>query len=139
MKVILKDGRRYTLRFDRGEELIGSLANFCNENQMKAGYFSGFGAVSEVTLMHYDLDTKKYLEKTFTEKMEIANLTGNVSWFEGKSYIHPHGIFSDTEMRAWAGHVKKMIIAATCELFLIQLDGEISREHSEEIGLNLMR
>lgn len=139
MKLILKDGRRYILRFDQEEELLESLKKFCLAQGIKAGYFSGLGAVSEVTLMHYDVDTKKYSEKTYTQKMEIANLVGNVSWVENQTYLHTHGTFSDAEMKSWAGHIKKMIIAATGELFLIQLDGEIEREYSEEIGLNLLR
>ena len=139
MKLILKDGRRYFLRFDKGEEILESLRSFCAENDFHSGYFSALGASSKAVLLHYDMDTKKYSEKTFDQKMEIVSLTGNISWHEEKPYLHAHGIFSDDQMRCFGGHVKELAVAATCEMFLIHTDGEIKREFSDSIGLNLMR
>lgn len=138
MKIILRDGRRYVLRFDRGEEVLESLRGFCLEKNFKSGSFSAIGAAEKATLMHYDLDTKKYAEKTFEQKLEIVNLSGNLSWHEERPYLHAHGVFSDKEMGCWGGHIKEVVVAATCELFLIQTEGEVKREFSEEIGLNLL-
>ncbi len=127
------------MRFDRGEEVLTSLQNFCAKNDFKSGYFSGLGAASKIILLHYDIDTKKYSEKTFDQKMEINSLTGNISWHEEKPYLHAHGVFSDDKMQCFGGHIKELVVAATCEIFLIHTDGEIKREFSEEIGLNLMK
>ncbi|MDP3710475.1 MAG: DNA-binding protein [bacterium] len=138
MKIILQDGRRYFLRFDRGEEVLESLRDFCAKENFRSGYFSAIGAVGRVILMHYDPDTKKYSEKTFDQKLEIVNLSGNLSWHEEGPYIHAHGVFSDEEMKCWGGHVKELTVAATCEMFLIHTDGELNREFSAEIGLNLL-
>ena len=139
MKTILKDNRRYFLRFDRGEEILKSLADFCATENFRSGYFSALGASAKITLLHYDIDTKKYSEKVFDQKMEIASLTGNISWHEEKPYLHAHGVFSDDEIRCFGGHVKELVVAATCEMFLIHTDGEVKREFSDKIGLNLMQ
>lgn len=139
MKLALQDNRRYFLRFDRGEEILESLRGFCAERNFKSGYFSAIGAVGKVVLMHYNPDTKKYSEKNFEQKLEIVNLSGNLSWHEEKPYLHAHGVFSDEEMKCFGGHLKETEVAATCEMFLIQTDGELNREFSDEIGLNLLK
>lgn len=139
MKLVLRDKDKYILRFDKGEDLLESLKTFCREENIRAGYFSGIGASAEVVLLHYDVSTKKYSEKIFQEKMEIVNLSGNVSWFADKTYLHAHGVFSNPEMESRAGHVKKLIIAATGEISLQKLEGEIGREFSADIGLNLLK
>lgn len=139
MKIILKDNRRYVLRFDKGEELIEGLISFCEAEKIEAGWFFGIGAVSEINVSHYDVDSKKYSDKEYKEKLEIISLLGNIAKMENKTIIHAHASFSNPEMEVVAGHVKKMIVGPTCEIFLIKLDGKIDREYSDEIGLNLMK
>lgn len=143
MNIILKDNRRYILRFDRGEELIEELIKFAESEKIEAGWFLAIGAVSEVTISHYNVDTKKYSDKNFNEKLEIISLMGNIAKLkesnEEKTIIHTHGSFSNPEMAVAAGHVKKLVVGPTCELLLIKLDGKIEREYSDEIGLNLMK
>lgn len=139
MRSVLQNGNKYIIRFDRGEEFIKNLIDFCAKENIKAGYFSGLGAAQELELSWYDVDAKKYSDKSIKEKMEIANLTGNIAKMGDKTIIHAHGVFSDKEMNAKAGHIKRMIVAATCEICLAALDGKIEREYSEEIGLNLIK
>ncbi len=139
MKIILKDNRRYVLRFDRGEELIEGLIKFAESEKIETSWFFGIGAISEVMLSHYDLDTKKYSDKEIKEKLEIISLLGNIAKMQDKIIIHAHGSFSNPQMEVRAGHVKKMIVGPTCEIFLIKLGGKIEREFSDEIGLNLMK
>lgn len=139
MKIISEESKKYVLKLDRGEEVVRSLVDFCVDKKIEAGYFSGLGAIQEAELSWYDVDEKKYSDRIFNEKMEIANLTGNIAKMGEKTIIHAHGVFSDREMNTKAGHIKKMIVAATCEIIVWVLNGRIEREYSEEIGLNLMK
>jgi len=139
MKLVLKDNNKYMLRFDRGEEVLACLKEFCAKEGIFAGSFSGLGAAEKITLMHYDIDTKKYSEKTFSEKLEIASLAGNVACKDGEIYLHAHGVFSNPSMAALAGHVKELTVAATCEMTLETFSGKVEREFSEGIGLNLFK
>ena len=41
-------------------------------------------------------------------------------------------------MKAIVGHLKEGKIAATCEIILAELNGEIDRKHDDFIGLNLL-
>ncbi len=138
METILKEDNKFILRFDKDEEVINGLVSFCNESSITAGFFSGIGACKEVELSSYDVDKKEYFSKSFQEKLEIVSLTGNVAKMEEKTIIHCHGSFSDPNMELIGGHVKKLIVSATCEILLILFDGKIERKYSKDIGLNLL-
>ena len=140
MKLVFKDGRRYVLRFDYGEELIEIFKKFCINEKITPGFFSGLGAASEVTLGFFELETKKYLENKFVENLEIASLTGNISKNEGDLVIHTHGVFgrNNSNFESLAGHVKKLIISATLEVHFITLEGKLDRKFDPKIGLNLL-
>ena len=138
MKKILQESRRYILRFDLGEDAIETLKGFCVEEKIVSGFVSGIGAVSEVVLGFYDLANKRYIDNSIVKNMEIASFSGNFSVFENEPVIHAHGVFSDESGVCIGGHVKKMVVAATCEAFLIKLDEKIERIKNSEIELNLM-
>ena len=139
MKIILEEKNRYILRFDKKEEVISELLKFCALKKINAGFFSGLGAIQETDLAWYDVDEKTYKEKTFNEKMEILNFIGNIAVMKGKTVIHCHGTFGSKDMETFGGHVKKIVVAATCEILLESFDGKIEREYSNEIGLNLLK
>ncbi len=139
MKLIFREGAHYVLRFDKGEDVIEELARFAEAEKISGASFGGIGATEGVTLAYYNLDEKKYYDKDFNDRLEIVSLTGNIARLEGKPIVHAHGSFSDPDMQVMAGHVKRLMVSATCEVFLTALNGEIMREYSEEIGLNLLK
>jgi predicted DNA-binding protein with PD1-like motif len=138
MKVILQEDLRYVLRFDKGEDVMAELKKFCKEQGIKAGFFMGIGSISEIVVSWFNPDAKKYQDHLLTKKLEVVNLMGNVSLADGEPILHAHGSFSDVELHSRSGHVKKIIVAATCEIFLQVLAGEINRQFSSDIGLSLM-
>jgi len=71
--------------------------------------------------------------------MEIAAISGNAAQKSGEIVIHCHGVFSDSEMKPVAGHVKKLAVLATCEIFLEKADGRAEREYDGKTGLNLLK
>jgi uncharacterized protein len=139
MKVILRDNRRYILRFDREDEVISGLIKFAKTEHIAAGTFTALGACSQVILSYYDLQKKEYHDRTLFEDMEIVSVTGNIGRMNDKAIIHAHGVFSDKELQTMGGHIKSLTVSATCEVFLIKLEGEITRGFDEETGLNIMQ
>ena len=128
----------YFIKLERGEKIIESIKDFCSENNIKCGYFSGIGALDEVELAHYIVENKKYTSKVFKQVLEITNLTGNIATMDNEVYLHCHITLGDEEMKAISGHLKEGKISATCEIILVKLDAEINRKHDELIGLNLL-
>ncbi|PIS39087.1 MAG: hypothetical protein COT34_00230 [Candidatus Nealsonbacteria bacterium CG08_land_8_20_14_0_20_43_11] len=127
------------LRFSRGEEVIGGLADFCGLNNISSGYFSGIGAAKETVLSFYDLERKEYQDKKVEKDLEIASLLGNAAKMQGKMIIHCHGSFSDADMAVVAGHVKKLVVSGTTEITFQSLGARIEREYDGETGLNLLK
>ena len=107
------------------------------QEKIAGGWFWGLGAISEVELAFYSLTDKKYYSKMFSQAMEVVSLSGNIGFKEGEMVIHCHGVFSDKELQTVGGHINKLIVAATLEVFLT-ITSQISRRYSEDIGLNLL-
>ena len=45
----------------------------------------------------------------------------------------------DKQHKAWAGHLNRAVVSATFEAIIDTTGGELDREFSEEIGLNLLK
>ncbi|MCL5666796.1 MAG: DNA-binding protein [Patescibacteria group bacterium] len=138
MKIILQDDRRFLLRFDKDEELVSSLTGFLEQNNIQAAGFSGIGSCSSLEIGYYNAFLKDYRKKPYMENFEIVSLNGNAALLDGKPAVHMHGVFGRNDFTSISGHVFKLAVGATCEIFLIKLDGEAKREHSQDFNLNLL-
>lgn len=130
---------KYILRIDKGEELVESLKHFCQEQQIKLGTISGIGATNKVAFGLFETKTKKYLQQELNGDFEICPLLGNITTMNGETYLHLHINLADKEQHSWGGHLNKAYISATFEGVIEKIDGEVDREFSEEIGLNLLK
>lgn len=138
MKVILKDNRRYILRFDKGEEILAKLSEFLEAEKITAASFNAIGACGEIELGYFNINLKDYRKKPFYEELEIVSLSGNTAMAEGKPVMHAHGMFSRTDFSTLGGHVFKILVSVTCEVFLIKLDGQVNRKLDEATNLKLL-
>jgi len=140
MVVSLKDNRRYILRFDKNDDVLEGIAAFMEREHMQACTFNAIGTASEVELGFYNAFLKEYRKKRFLENVEIVGLIGNGAIFETdkKPIIHAHGTFGRVDFSTIAGHVFGLKTLATCEVFLIQLDGQLYRKQDAEFNLNLL-
>lgn len=129
---------RHIIRLERGEKIIEGIKDFCTKNNIKLGYFFGIGALDEAELAHYTVENKKYTSKVLKQPLEIVSLIGNITTMDNEVYLHCHITLGDEEMKAIAGHLKDGKISATCEIILVELEGEINRKHDDFIGLNLL-
>jgi hypothetical protein len=128
----------YVIRLERGEKVIEKLLELCEKEKIRTGYFNGLGAANEVELRHFNLATKEYSSKKLAGQYEITSLHGNISEMSGKSYVHAHIVVGDKQFNSWSGHLSEATISATCEIFLVKLDGVINRKKDEGTGLNLL-
>lgn len=129
----------YLLRLVKGEDIHQTLLEFCTSHQMQSGFFHAIGATVDLELGAYHLAKKDYTWKKFTSELEIVSLTGNISTVDGKPFAHIHGIFSGADFQCIGGHVKQATVGATCEIYLVNFEKEITREFDEEVGLKLLK
>lgn len=131
-----KLGDKYILSIDTETEIFSAFEKFCNEIGAKSGIIGGLGAVSEAVLRFFDPVTKQYVDKTFTEQMEIANLTGNISRMDGKVYLHIHIVLGRRDCTSLAGHLLSARLRGAGEFFVEVFDEEVCRKFNSELGLN---
>ncbi|MBD7914424.1 DNA-binding protein [Clostridium sp. Sa3CUN1] len=127
------------LRLEKGDEVIEAITELCKKEDIKLGSILGLGAANYVTVGLFKIDEKKYYSNTFEEDFEITNLTGNISRMNGEVYLHIHGTFANIQGICIGGHLNKAIISATSEIIINIINGEVDREFSDEIGLNLIK
>ena len=130
-------GNKYVLSIKNRSEIVKTLQTFCIDQKIKSGTIIGLGAIDEVTLRFFNPDTKKYVDKTFNEQLEITNLTGNISTMDGKEYLHIHITLGRADYTALAGHLLSATLKGAGEFVIEAFDGEVERTFCPAIGLNL--
>ena len=138
---LFEDGNpRYIVSIDNHQELMRALTDFCKLMNIRCGQVRGIGAISEATFRMYDPATKQYVDKTFSEQMEITNITGNISKKDGEPYLHVHATCSRADYSCVGGHLLSARINGACELLVDKFgDTSVGREFDEETGLYLYK
>lgn len=129
-------GNKYIISVSTGEEIVKALNLFCEERKIKSGNITGLGAINEVTLRFFNPETKKYIDKTFREQMEISNLTGNISTMNGKPYLHIHITVGRADYSSRAGHLLSAVLNGAGEFVVEDLGEDIERTYNPTLGLN---
>ncbi len=131
-----KVDQNYIVSLDDKSSIVEALTDFVTNQHVQAGEITGIGAVNEVTLRFFDPATKKYVDKTFNEQMEISNITGNVSEVEGKPMLHLHITLGRQDYTALAGHLLDAKIRGAAEFIFYPLNTKAIKVKNEDIGLN---
>lgn len=134
-----KFGNRFVVRIDKGEEIVRTLKEFCKNNGIKLGSITGLGATNKAKVGLFETETKKYISRELTGNYEIAPLYGNISTMNGEIYLHIHINLCDKKQNSFGGHLDYAYVSATFEAVIDKIEGEIEREFSDEIGLNLYK
>lgn len=129
-----KFGDTVVLRVDPGENIIDCLIEVSEKESIKLGHFTGIGAVKEIEAGLFDPDEKLYIHKKYKGKYELGSLTGNITLFEGKPYIHAHGTWSDVDGKTYGGHISEAIVSVAGEIFITKIAGEAGRKMNDDIG-----
>lgn len=127
----------YMVRFDLNEEIMQGLLTLCEKENLHLAEVNAIGAINRGTVGVYDLEKQAYRQEELEGFMEITSLSGNVTALNGKPYAHLHAVMADQNHTVHAGHVISLTVGATCEMFIRVLDGSVTRERSEELGINL--
>lgn len=126
-------------RLDRGEEVITKLVELSKKEGMKLANVNGIGATDKFKVGLFDVDLKEYHSTEYTGSYEITSLMGTISTMNGEPYTHIHMNATDEKNITYGGHLNEAYISATCELVIQVINGEVDREFSREIGINLFK
>jgi len=133
-------GDSVVLRIQKGEEILETIKEVCAREQIALAEVSGIGAVNDVTLGVFNSEKFECESQRFTGDMEIASCTGSVTQMNGEIYLHLHMVVGNvTKSIVHAGHLNQARISLTGEFTLRVIDGQVGREYSPEVGLNLFK
>ena len=131
--------RRLFVRLDPGEEVMSSLAAILQtHSQNVSGQITGIGTVRRAALGYYDLERRQYLRREVPGDMELVSFVGNVTWLDGRPFVHAHAVLSGPDFVPLAGHLFQAEIAATGEFCCVEGGGFLRREEDQATGLKLV-
>ena len=133
-------GRPLLAKLPHGGDLIPTLERFSTAEKIQTAVFYMIGALSCVTLGHYDQKLQVYVTAKKEEPLEIAHCTGNITLKDESPTIHMHAILSSQDGSVYAGHIFSETIIFAGEIYIQPLLGApLEREYDKNTGLFLWK
>lgn len=130
--------RTFVIVFDEGEEVMQGLERFAGENRLTAARLTAIGALADVTLGWFNLETQDYEEIPIDEQVEVLSLLGNVAIHEGKPKIHAHMVVGKRDGTAHGGHLLEGHVQPTLEVMVTETPRHLQRAIDRKTGLPLI-
>ena len=109
------------------------------ERGIDGAYFTGIGALSEVTLGYWEWETKRYFQIPVREQVEVLSLSGNVALGpDGERKVHAHIVVGKRDGAAHGGHLLAGRVRPTLEVMLVEVPKHLRRRLDAGTGLPLL-
>lgn len=128
----------FILALNIGENLFEGIMRCAVDAGIKSASLSGLGALDDVTVAYYNLESKTYQTKLFHGMYELVSLNGNIALVDGKPFIHIHAAIGDNQYQLFGGHIMDATVGPSAEITIIPLGGDIHRQYDDRTGLKLM-
>ena len=132
---VRQSGENYLVYIQKDEFVMSSLTELCSTNGIKNGQVSGIGAVKDIEIGAYDLESKSYIKKQYLEIYELISFQGNITLKDGKPFIHSHITIGNHNFNTLGGHLFEMKVAVVGEFIIREIDSDACRKLDGEIGL----
>ena len=131
------DKDKILLSVDKGEYVNRALLETAKNNNITFGWINGIGAIFDPEVGYFDVKKKEYVKKIIKGEYELISLLGNITYKENQLFVHSHITFTDTDFRAYGGHLFDCRVAAAGEFIIFRGDEKIDRSYSNDVGLHL--
>ena len=128
-------GQNFLVYIQIDEPVMETLTSVCKNNGIMNGQISGIGAVKEIEMGAYDLDSKSYLRKQYPDNHELISFQGNITLKEGNPFIHAHITIGNHDLHTRGGHLFEMKVAVVGEFIIRNIESNVHREFDKNIGL----
>lgn len=131
-------GNTIYARLDRGEDILEDLKKLSLKENIRLASVVGLGAVDDMTVGVFDVETRKYHALHYTGVREITSLVGSINTMNGEYYAHIHMSAADVTGAVVGGHLSAGRIGVTAELTITVTDGTVDRVYDGAVtGVNL--
>jgi uncharacterized protein len=134
----LRDGGRWMLRLDDGQDLFDALTSFAREGRVRAGVIvSGIGMLKAGAVGFWDGQSYRPME--LPQPHELVSLHGSIAEADGKPSVHLHVALAGADHRAIAGHLLRGTVGVLAEVYGEAFDGRVfGRPMNESLGLRML-
>lgn len=135
---VAKSGDVYLMRLDPNEDILETLQQWCQRQNIVNGLVHGIGSVESPMLAHYRRDTKRFTQKRLSGIFEIISLEGNIGQVDGgQPLVHVHVTVANEHLSAYGGHLVSGACSATAELVIRPLPTQFRKNYEESVGLKV--
>jgi uncharacterized protein len=132
--------RTFAVVLDTGDEVMGALQSFVEQQGITAAQFTAIGALSDTVLMYFDWQKKDYLRIPVREQVEVASLIGDVAEApSGGPALHVHLVIGKRDGSAMAGHLGEAHVRPTLEVILTEAPAHLRKAKDPQTGLALIQ
>ena len=128
-------GQNFLIYIQIDEPVMETLISVCKNNGIMNGQISGIGAVKEIEMGAYDLDSKTYLRKQYPDNHELISFQGNITLKDDNPFIHAHITIGNHDLHTRGGHLFEMKVAVVGEFIIRNIESNVHREFDKNIGL----
>ncbi len=108
----------YAVIFGSGDEILGGLTQFAEENRIVAARITGVGAIRNATLGWLDPQSKTYRNISIDHQSEVLSLLGDIAIYQGKPVVHAHMVVGFGDGTAHGGHLLQAHVWPTLEVII---------------------
>lgn len=134
----VRDGDRWMLRLDDGQDLFATLAAFAEtEGVRAAAVVSGIGMFREATFGYWN--GSKYEPHAITVPHEVVALHGTIARADSAPSVHLHSAVAGPDHRLVGGHLMKATVGVLQEVVVETFSGRtFGRPMNESWGLRML-
>jgi uncharacterized protein len=132
--------RTFAVVLATGDEVLSSLQDFAERENIHAATFTAIGALSDAVLLYFNWEKKAYEKNPVREQVEVAALIGDVADDrKGKPTLHVHVVLGTRDGGAKAGHLGEAHVRPTLEVIVTESPAHLRKIKDNESGLALIR
>lgn len=129
----------FLLIIRRGDLVAKTIVACADKLELPAAAVSGIGAIEDPEIAYYNLQARRYDAKKYQGIYELVSLIGNVSFNDGKRFLHAHVGLSKTDYSLFGGHLVEAKVGVIAEVLITPLANTLSRAHDDETNLHLIQ
>ncbi len=125
----------YAVIFGAGDEILGGLMQFAEENHISAARITGIGSIHNGTLAWLNPDTKKFRMIHIDQQAEVLSLLGDIAMYQGKPVVHVHMVVGFGDGTAHGGHLLEAHVWPTLEVIVTSYPRPLYKKFDPEKGI----
>jgi len=134
----VREGTRWMLRLDDGQDLFEVLASFASREGVRAGtVVFGIGMLRRATFGYWD--GTQYVPHEVTVPHEVVALHGTIAQVDGAPSLHLHCAAAGPDHRIVGGHLLRATVGMLQEVLVETFPGRaFGRPMVESFGLKML-